>query len=293
MAPWRARTAAALVATVGTTAIGALQEPGREITGRAWVHHAVHGETVASIAARQGVDARVTARENDRPLEGAIPSGTSLRLDNRHIVPASGGAAVLINVPQRMLFYFERGALAAAYPVAVGRSDWPTPLGVFGIVSKEKSPTWDVPRSIQEEMRRLGQRVVTTVAPGPTNPLGEYWLGLSIGAIGVHGTPHTSSLYKAATHGCVRMHPDDIAALFEQVQETDTVRIIYEPILVAEAEQRIFLEAHTDIYARGGIDPRPALRALGGGGAPIDWGAVDRVLAAREGVARVVASGKP
>ncbi len=79
--------------------------------------------------------------------------------------------------------------------MAVGRADWQTPLGDFTIVIKEEDPTWDVPLSIQQEMRRAGKRVVKSVPPGPANPLGRFWLGLSLDSVGIHGTIAPLSIY--------------------------------------------------------------------------------------------------
>src|SRR5207244_4257585 len=58
-----------------------------------------------------------------------------------------------------------------------------------------------------------GKPVLTHVPPSPANPLGKYWLGLSIPGVGIHGTNAPSSIYNLQTHGCIRLHPDDIEKL--------------------------------------------------------------------------------
>ena len=120
-------------------------------------------------------------RDNNLARASVLQKGTTLILDNSHIVPVSTGhEQILINGPQRLLFYFEDGTPVRAVPVGVGQRDWETPFAAFSVVTKEEAPTWDVPVSIQEEMRRTGRRVVERVPPGPTNPLGNHWLGLSL-----------------------------------------------------------------------------------------------------------------
>ena len=86
------------------------------------------------------------------------------------------------------------------------------------------------------------------VPPGPQNPLGKHWLGLSVTALGIHGTTAPASIYQFQSHGCVRLHPEDIAALYEQVRRGETGSIIYMPTLLAEFKGKVFLEVHPDVY---------------------------------------------
>ena len=197
---------------------------------------------------------------------------------------------MVINVPQRMLFLLRDGAPRQGFPIAVGRSDWRTPIGPFRVIAREEHPTWDVPVSIQQEMRRAGQRVITRMPPGPRNPLGDYWVGLSFGSLGIHGTPYPSTIYRFTTHGCLRMHPDDIKALYGELTVGTPGVIVYEPVLLAAAAGAIFLEAHRDAYRRGDVvldDVRSAATAAGIA-AHIDWTAAADVLRRRDGVARQV-----
>jgi L,D-transpeptidase ErfK/SrfK len=158
-------------------------------------------------------------------------------------------------------------------------------------VVKEEHPTWDVPVSIQEEMRRSGQRVITRMRPGPRNPLGDYWIGLSFGSLGIHGTPSPNSIYRFATHGCVRLHPEDIKVVYSEVAIGMTGAIVYEPVLLAATADGTFLEAHRDVYRRGSVTIEQVRQTAAAAGldAHIDWMAAGEVLRHREGVARSVA----
>ncbi len=205
-----------------------------------------------------------------------------------HLVPSIGeGQTLVINVPQRMLFRFEDGKPVDAHPVGVGRREWPTPAGAFDVIAKEVNPTWDVPLSIREEMRRLGQPVVEQVPPGPDNPLGSYWIGLSLRHIGIHGTNAPSSLYRASTHGCVRLDDAALAALYERVEIGTRGRVIYEPVLLALTPRGVLLEAHPDIYRRA---VEPAIRQVARQAAAlgvterVDWVVAAKVIRERKGV---------
>jgi L,D-transpeptidase ErfK/SrfK len=261
------------------------------MTGGVFQHAVVRGESLALLGSRYGVDPRELAARNHLDARAVLQPGKILTVENFHIVPVgSADVSIVINVPQRMLF-LDEGERVAGYPVGAGRRDWPTPLGDFTVVLKEEQPTWDVPRSIQEEMRREGRTVIEKVLPGPENPLGDFWLGLSVGSIGIHGTNAPSSIFRHTTHGCVRMHPDDIKSVFARVSQGTRGRIIYEPVLLARTPDGIFLEAHPDVYRVAKGDPVAHLRAIADAAgifAEIDWLQVERVLKARRGSATSV-----
>ncbi len=208
------------------------------------------GDSLSGIGARFGVEVRAIAQTNGFQTSARLTPGQIVTIDNRHVVPAAKGASIVINVPQRMLFYFKDDNLTAAYPIAAGKPDWKTPLGEFEIATMEENPTWDVPPSIQEEMRRAGKPVLTRVPPCPQNPLGKFWMGLSLPGIGVHGTNAPSSIYKLATHGCIRLHPDDVSRLFTAVDVGTEGRVVYEPILLARVGDAILIEVHPDAYKK-------------------------------------------
>lgn len=267
--------------------------PSSFLTGRAFQYQVVRGDTITLVSARYGIHPSDIIERNRLKPNAVLTPGQILELENLHIVPVvDDDVALVINVPQRMLF-LDEGDRASGYPIAVGRRDWPTPLGDFNIVVKETEPTWDVPESIQEEMRREGRVVLEKVPPGPENPLGAFWLGLSLGSVGIHGTNAPSSIFRSTTHGCIRMHPDDIAALFPRVVTGTRGRIVYSPVLLAKTANGIFVEAHPDIYRRMAGDPLALVRDIAnavGIANEIDWVQVARVLKARRGMAVPVAN---
>jgi L,D-transpeptidase ErfK/SrfK len=107
----------------------------------------------------------------------------------------------------------------------------------------------------------------------------------------VHGTNTPASIYQAVTHGCIRMHPDDVAALFELVEEGTAGAIVYEPILLVEAGGEIWLEVHPDVYRRGRGTPLAQVRALAGSlglDGRMDWSVAGRLVSGHDGIAQVV-----
>jgi L,D-transpeptidase ErfK/SrfK len=261
-----------------------------QLVGGSFTYVVQKGDSLTSIGARFAVGVNVLAASNRISVNAILRESRSLLIDNRHIVPDVVSEGFLINIPQRMLFFFQQGQPARAYPVALGRFDWPTPTGAFTVVIKEENPVWEVPKSIQEEMRREGKVVQERVPACPENPLGTHWLGLSIRGYGIHGTIAPASIYNFQTHGCIRLHPDDIAAIFPDVRKGTPGRIIYQTLMVARLGERIFLEVHRDAY-RKGPDPLALLSVLAKTHnleSSLDWQIAKGIITKQDGVAHEV-----
>lgn len=279
-----------------STTLTFAQSASWQLSGNVFEYTVQAGDTLTKISARFGISSAVLARENGLKPNAALTPEQTLQIDNRHIVPDAQGLDLLINLPQRMLYFYQDGLLNLTYPVALGKPTWPTPTGEFTVKNKIANKTWIVPISIQEEMRREGKAVKTHVPPGPNNPLGKYWLGLSLSGIGIHGTTAPASIYRFQSHGCIRLHPDDIEVLFNQIEPEATGNIIYAPLLLAESEGRIFVEAHQNIYknqrAYRKLDASlKALEQMANDAMlseRIDWERAKHVLEARDGIARDV-----
>lgn len=251
----------------------------------------VAGDTLTSIGARFGVDRATLIELNQLARPGTLTPGQTLIIDNRHLAVANPQVSLTINIAQRLLVLSDRPQ-ARAYPVTVGRRTWPTPVGAFTVVSKEVDPVWDVPISIQREMEQQGKPVITRMEPSPQNPLGQRWIGLSLAGIGIHGTNAPSSIYAYGSHGCLRMHPDDVADLFERVSVGMTGVLIYQPVIIAALAGRIWLEAHPDAYRRAPDAGRMVRDVVERAGlhASVDWSRVEQVLRLRRGQAVDVTS---
>ena len=267
-----------------------------QLSGALQWHMVTQGETLASLSSRFGVSASCIARLNGLKAGARLQSGDIIAIDNLHVVPMQPGFDLVLNLPQKMLFFFPPHGAVQGYPVALGKPDWPTFSGRFRVLYKESHPTWDVPKSIQEEMRREGKTVKTRVPPGPDNPLGEYWIQLSVPGYGIHGTIAPTSIYHFVSHGCIRLHHDDIAALFPQVAAEMLGVGIYQPVLLAETDNGdIYLEVHPDIYHQGIDLARRARRLIDAAGLEnrVDWAAVRAQLHHPCGIAVLIKREEP
>jgi L,D-transpeptidase ErfK/SrfK len=137
--------------------------------------------------------------------------------------------------------------------VSIGKMDWSTPLGKTRIVDKRKNPTWTPPESVRQEHAERGDPLPKVVKAGPDNPLGAYAmrLGITPGAYLIHGTNNPIAVGMAITHGCIRMYPEDIEALFPLVPVNTPVWLVNEPVKVARVNGQVWLEVHPPVDAEG------------------------------------------
>ena len=99
--------------------------------------------------------------------------------------------------------YDQKGRILGVYPASIGSAQMPSPKGVFKVRNKAGFPAYTL--SPENGFERLddGQQVV--IAPGPNNPVGTAWIGLSEKTYGIHGTPEPSHIGLTESHGCIRL----------------------------------------------------------------------------------------
>lgn len=215
------------------------------VAGDESTHAVTSGETLGHIAAHYGMRMQLAASINGLSDPHRLHIGQRLRVSNRHIVPSTRADGIVVNVGDLMLYWVRDAEVVANFPVGVGRQTWQTPPGHYSIVGRRRDPVWHVPASIQKEMKEQRQPVKKSVPAGPDNPLGKYWLQLSAGGYGIHGTNAPWSVGKYTTHGCIRLRPEDIEQLYNEVPTGTSVDIVDDPVKVARVDgDRILLEAH-------------------------------------------------
>ena len=127
--------------------------------------------------------------------------------------------AVVILRGSNKLFYFDNARYVRSFGVATGQAAFPTPLGNYEIVNLQRNPWWYPPPSDWAAESE-------PVPPGPGNPLGTRWMGISSPYVGIHGTPDSASIGYSASHGCIRMRIPDAEWLFRRVEIGTPVFII-------------------------------------------------------------------
>jgi len=251
------------------------------------------GDSLILVGSKLGVTWQRIARENQMDLDKPLKIGLTLRVNTRKIVPKVRESGIIVNIPDKMLYYFKEGKLASAFPVGLGKPDWETPTGTFTIRDRKRNPTWHVPVSIREEMAAKGESIETAVPPGPDNPLGRYALRTSISGVLLHETIWPTSVYQFRSHACIRIMADDMEKFFQSVRVGTEGEIIYEPVKVALTNDgRILLEVHRDIYKKfSSLDSevRKLLDKRGLSG-KVNWEKINKVLQEKPDVAQDVTS---
>jgi lipoprotein-anchoring transpeptidase ErfK/SrfK len=120
------------------------------------------------------------------------------------------GPVIVIRRRSNLLTLYQGMTLVRQFHVATGQNVYPTPLGRFQIVVMWKDPWWYPPA----DPWAAGKK---PVPPGPDNPLGTRWMGLSAPGVGIHGTPEAASIGYSLSHGCIRMLIPQAEWLFEHV----------------------------------------------------------------------------
>jgi len=293
---------AGLVAAHASANVYPLPADGSSVVGTDETMQTVYEDTLPDLAHRFSLGYYEIIRANpgvDVWLPGA---GTKLVLPGRRILPAGPRAGLVVNLPEHRLYYYpkpRRGEkpVVITYPVSIGKMDWRTPLGETRVIAKIKHPAWYPPESIRKEHAENGDPLPKVVGPGPDNPLGDFALRLAAGngEYMLHGTNNPTAVGMAVTHGCIRMYPEDVAALFALVPVGTPVRLVNEPVKVAWVEGQLLLEAHPPVDAEGqSIEPDVQLlsqmlsQALGSSTAAIHWDLARATLQAASGIPTLV-----
>jgi L,D-transpeptidase ErfK/SrfK len=262
----------------------------------------VYEDTLYDLAAKFSLGSEELIRVNpavDPWLPGA---GKKLLVPGRHILPPGPHEGIVVNLPEHRLYFYPKpkhgGPIEViTYPVSIGKMDWRTPLGVTHVTSKQKDPTWYPPESVRKEHAAAGDPLPSQVPPGPDNPLGAFAMRLAAGkgTYLIHGTNNPIAVGLAVTHGCIRMYPDDVAALFPLIPVGTPVRLINEPVKVAWVDGELLLEAHPPVDAQGqsfepNIDQFAEMlrQAVGETTVAIHWDYAREVLRKADGVIATV-----
>ncbi|MGH3024625.1 MAG: L,D-transpeptidase [Gaiellaceae bacterium] len=222
---------AALAAPAGTAL--RLEVVVREWVVRKWIRRVAKRYDRGPVSTRArlvGLRPRLTRPRAGRELMQKRSTGRVVRALRRHVrdfplpvkrirpavVPRTHGPVVVIlRGSKRLTLYRSAGVgpmrARASFGVATGMAAYPTPVGNFRIVTRQRNPWWYPPPAGWAAGAK-------PIPPGPGNPLGTRWMGLNVGAVGIHGTPDAASIGYSASHGCIRMLISQAEWLFERVR---------------------------------------------------------------------------
>jgi L,D-transpeptidase ErfK/SrfK len=286
-------------APVARAATYDLPDPNVQVVGEDLHIQTHYSDTLVEIARQYGLGYEEIVRANPKVDPWLPGEGTPIIIPNRHILPPGPRDGIIVNIPEHRLYYFpptRKGQTpkVVTYPVSIGKMDWQTPMGLTHVVSKQKNPTWNPPASVRAEHLANGDPLPPgVIRSGPDNPLGLFAMRLAIhpGDYLIHGTNNPLAVGMAVTHGCIRMYPEDVEAIFPTVPVGAKVYLINVPLKVAFVDGDLLLEAHPPVDAQGQtIDPVLSkfedllTQALGNTTTAVNWDIAVATLQKADGI---------
>lgn len=220
-----------------------------EVIGELQVVRAFYEDTLSDIARRfnLGYEEIVAANPGVDPwLPGA---GTEVVIPSRWVLPDVPRQGIVVNLAAMRLFYFPapkkgESQRVITHPVGIGRIEWKTPQGRTRVVARAEAPAWIPTAAIRKEHAANGDPLPRVVPPGPDNPMGSHVLRLGWPEYAIHGTNKPASIGLRGTHGCLRMYPEDIVSIYEQVPVGTPVTVIDEPFLAGFRDDVLYLQTY-------------------------------------------------
>ncbi len=218
--------------------------------------------------------------------------GTKLTIPTLHILPTEPREGIIINLSELRLFYFPDSSNVMTFPISIGKKDWETRKGTTTIIYKRANPTWTPPESIRAENPELPD----IIPSGADNPLGYYAMNLGWENFVIHGTNKPYSVGKRASHGCIRLYPEDIETLFKSVSAGTKVTVVDNHYKLGWHDNKLFLEVlptqeQADTIAKAKT-PKPlavpelrdAIKQITNNNSEINWNVVDEEESKRSSV---------
>ncbi len=236
-----------------------------DVIGRLAIIRLRRGDTLPDIARHFSLGINTLSAANPGIDIWVPETGRRILLPLSFILPDTPRKGIVINLAAMRLFYFKADGnrlAVSTYPVGVGTTERPTPMGRMYVTRKKLRPTWYVPASIAEDHRKKGDPLPAKVPPGPLNPLGEHALYLSKSGYLVHGTNKPASIGLRATNGCIRLYPEDIQRLFENTRVKTRVKIVNQPYLIGRRDGIVYMEVHTPFEESGSAQLQKAYAKL-------------------------------
>lgn len=240
-----------------------------DIIGQDYKVVANQDDTLVDIARAHNVGYEEILSANPEVSVWVPGEGTAVTIPRRHILPNEARTGIVINVAELRLYYYPEvkpgeTPWVETYPIGIGREGYNTPLGITKTTIRLENPAWYPPRSMREEAAERGDPAPAVVPPGPDNPLGEHAILLDIPGYLIHGTNQPDGIGMRASRGCIRMYPEDISSIFDNVPSGTQVNIIDQPVKVGASEEG---EAYVQVFKtvdsdKVGVDALKAMLRL-------------------------------
>ena len=281
---------------VWTTVSYTLKAPDASLIGNLGKIQAENKDTLPDLARANGLGYQEIKLANPGVDTWLPGEGREVVLPTLFVLPVTPHVGIVLNIPEMRLYYFppqdsDQAAEVITHPIGVGRQGWSTPYMNTRIIQKKTRPAWYPPESIRKEHAEQGDPLPKRVPPGPNNPLGNYAMRLGLPEYIIHGTNMPFGIGMRVSHGCIRLYPEDIKSLFQQVKLRTPVRIVNQPYKVGRYNDKIYLEAHPFMEEdaeqfEGNLTSvvEMLIKITGDRGYQVDWGLAQSVIAESNGI---------
>ena len=273
-----------------------LKAPDATLMGNLEKIQAENKDTLPDIARANGLGYQEIKLANPGVDTWLPGQGTEIVLPTLFVLPVTPHVGIVLNIPEMRLYYFppqnsDQVSEVITHPIGVGRQGWSTPYINTRIIQKKTRPSWHPPESIRMEHAEQGDPLPKRVPPGPNNPLGNYAMRLGLPEYIIHGTNKPFGIGMRVSHGCIRLYPEDIKSLFQQVKLRTPVRIVNQPYKVGRYNDKIYLEAHPFMEEdaeqfEGNLTSvvEMLIKITGDREYQVDWGLAQSVIAESNGI---------
>jgi len=211
------------------------------IIGREQTYKTRYKDSLVDLARKFGLGYTEIVSANPGVDPWVPGANKQIVLPTAHVLPNGPREGILINLAdQRMYLFHPNGKTVDTAPLGIGNEGWDTPKGSTRVVGKKKNPTWYVPKSVRKEQPELP----AIIPPGPDNPLGSHAVYLGWPAYLFHGTNKPYGVGRRVSHGCVRLYPEDIARIFDDVEIGTKVTVIDQPLKITRLNDELWIEVH-------------------------------------------------
>jgi L,D-transpeptidase ErfK/SrfK len=268
-----------------------LPPPGEDLVGKIIEVTTRYEDTFSDIGRSNGLGYTEMVEANPDVDPWLPGEGSRVVLPTQFILPPGPREGVVINLAELRLYYYPKGKdQVITHPLGIGREGWSTPVGQARVTRKAANPSWTPPDSIRQEYAERGEPLPAVVKPGPDNPLGRHAIYLSMSGYLMHGTNKPYGVGMRVSHGCIRLYPEDIASLFEEIPAGTPVRIINEPYKAGWLGGHLYVEAHQPLseQRQEGVNLTPMVTAIigvtGEGDARPDWKLIRQAMEEQRGI---------
>ncbi|NQU70874.1 MAG: L,D-transpeptidase family protein [Rhodospirillales bacterium] len=265
-----------------------------DLLGKTQSYVATGDDTLMDIARRYklGFTELMAANPGTDPWLPGL--GKKLVIPTGHLPPRAKHEGLVLNLSDQRVYYFPvDGAPPRSMPMGIGRQGWSTPLGRTTVERKKSDPTWFIPKSIRAKDPELPK----AIGPGPDNPLGRHAIYLGWPSYLIHGTNKPSGVGRRASHGCIRMYPEDIEQLFNDIPIGTPVTVVDQAAKIGWHDGNLLLEVHPSqsqadrVEAGESFPPEPVpeleyllIDAAGREAKKLDWKKIRQIVRERRGI---------